>query len=147
MPSTSSSTSNVRVEENAVVHVAEVGSFDNSFGCYLRRVVQIRRNAVILGEMIERPAGEDRQLRVLTRHECRGRRDGAVSPSDKDSFRTTGNRALEVSPQLIGLRLLSLNTGLDEGIARLVSVAAGGIEERLRFRGRTTGVGSWRCCH
>src|SRR5205085_10652888 len=124
-----------------IVDVAEVGAADYAFTAGGERsLARIGRDVVILGEMIERSAGQDRQLGVPFGNQRGSGRNGAVPTSDQNSLGTALDRFLEPRFQIRGLYHIEFEAQLAQCFTRRFGVAALRVEEGFEFG---AGSGRW----
>src|SRR5712671_92304 len=83
------------VQEYAIVDVTNVRADDLTVARDQRCLAEVGRDVVILGEVVERPAGKDGELDVGIRDESSSRGDRPVATGYKDSLRSVVDRLLE----------------------------------------------------
>src|SRR6185436_8961827 len=115
-----------------VVDVSDIGTGDGAFPrCEESRLLEVFRDAVVLGEVIQCSSRDDRELSVLLCHESGGGPNGAVPTGNDNTLCSGGDRLFEPSLELGRINLLEVEAGFPDCLPRGVSAAAFCVEECL----------------
>src|ERR1700737_1485526 len=136
-----------RVQEHAVVHVADVHADNRPIASDERRLTEVGRDAVIPGEVVESSPGENREFGLGPGDQRCSRGYSAIPACNQDPSGPFLDRLLETFLQLVWLNRLELKPGGRNAFPGSFGISAGIVEESLESRavnGRTSCHGGGR---